>query len=368
MSKDTSAVPASERQRAQKRARLTDSSAVARKSSHVAAEPELQFVAAEARAHVQSEERDERSQALAQLEALGQNFMANFDLPDRGKPYKPHTKATRSPTEIKTGLEPSSSSHRRVEDELEGFLRHKGSRPGHIPAKAPAKKKSAPDVVVFDGASSSSQFTQEPVNRKDFMSSKVSRITQTAESAADRKGKRKAGEGESDPEVEDEKKNASNDRLLSQLLATTIFAPGSSSGDDGRKRDLSSAATIARIMELSTPESKRGGGAVGRGWGEMAFKKTQNGRMPTNMQRGLENARKEREKKEVEREKELGIYRPELKRGEASMSKGKDLKKDRLRGLSMGVGTFRDGALRLSKQDIARVQNKGKNNGKNKRR
>ena len=112
-------------------------------------------------------------------------------------------------------------------------------------------------------------------------------------------------------------------------------------------------------MELTTPESKRGGGAIGRGWGELALKKAQNGRIPTKIQVGLDRARKEKANQEIEREKELGIYNPHLKRGEASMSDG-GKKRKRERGVGMGIGKFKDGALRLEKADIDKINAKNK--------
>ncbi len=116
-------------------------------------------------------------------------------------------------------------------------------------------------------------------------------------------------------------------------------------------------------MELTTPEAKQrkqgGSGVVGRGFGELAFQRSQHGHgsAPTKMQYGLLKAQKEREKKDVEKQKELGIYDPRLRKGEARRGGGKDESK-RERGIGMGVGKFKNGALHISKKDVARVNSK----------
>ena len=327
--------------------------------------------------------------ALAKLQALGDEFLASFGpgfqsgpvQTKAGKKSKKENKSAASASAENLTMNTKSSADPAIEDEMEQLLKGIKRRTPTESTDAPSHKKrkrAEPQVFVFDGSRASSSLPLPPAapNRKEFMSSKTTRITgrtdstSTVPTSSRSKGETKGEVGNADGGgEEDEKENASNDRLLSRLLSTTLFAPGSNfavsgglTGHDSKKRDLSSTSTVARIMELTTPESKRSGGtAVGRGWGEMAFKSKQMGKTPSSMQAGLTRARKEKHAKEIQREKELGIYRPELKHGEVG-AKGADAakKRRRERGIGMGVGTFKNGALHISKHDAAKIQSKGK--------
>lgn len=176
----------------------------------------------------------------------------------------------------------------------------------------------------------------------------------------------KSGDDQNDDEAEEEKTLQSNDRELSRLLSTTLFAPGGAATGDGKqRRNLSSNDTLARLMELSSSSTARGGAAVGRGWGESAHKASEMGKMPASMREGLRRAQKEKLEKEVTRTKELGNYHSSVKKLVGNNQAGMDLilgtrdedkkKRTRERGLGMGVGKFNQGTLKLSAEEVERV-------------
>jgi len=81
---------------------------------------------------------------------------------------------------------------------------------------------------------------------------------------------------------------------------------------------------------------------------------------------GMNLKRKEREKKELEEAKNLGLYHRSIiikHIWAASAKKKSSNRKDR--GIGVGLGKVKYGILTLSSQDIRRVQNAGvKKNGK----
>jgi hypothetical protein len=163
-------------------------------------------------------------------------------------------------------------------------------------------------------------------------------------------------------EEEEEKQLVANDRLLSELLSTTLFAPGTGTTSKG-KSNLSSNDTIARIMELSATEAQRKGQAVGRGWGENELKRQQLAKAPAAIRQGMRKAAGERRDKEREKAKELGTWHPSLKQAYANQATATEmgLKKEtrkRQRGIGVGIGKFQGGMLKLSAQDISKVNGK----------
>lgn len=271
------------------------------------------------------------------------------------------------------------------------------------PRSKPAAKAREPETIVFgQPTASSSSSSSNPISPspdaaggdesrkgwRSFMSAKVDmphrekssetlygRRARAAAKEAQRKAKADAGEGGGDgegaaagggEEAEEEKAMQSNDRELSRLLSTTLFAPGgASTGAQGTRRNLSSNETLARLMELSSSSAARRGAAVGRGWGESAHKAAQMGKMPASMRAGLRRAQKDKLDKDVERAKELGNYHSSVKKLVGNNQAGMDLilgtrdddrkKRTRERGLGMGVGTFNRGTLRLSEEEVERI-------------
>lgn len=189
--------------------------------------------------------------------------------------------------------------------------------------------------------------------------------------AAERAAKRREEGGDDDGETaEDEAEQLTNDRALSQLLNTTLFARGQSSRGgrgDGDKPDLSSHDTLSRILELSSSSTARKGQAFGRGYGDKALRAEQLSKMPAKMRQGIREAAGDRASKEVERNRELGLLNSKYSRkfmgqqvADATMTGRKAASKDRERGLSMGVGRFKNGTLHLSKDEVRKSLGEGR--------
>ena len=161
-----------------------------------------------------------------------------------------------------------------------------------------------------------------------------------------------------------------NDRKLAELLSTSLFAPGS--GKDKRKLTSTTNETLARIHELSTSDTLQPH-AAGSGWGEKQLRAKELGKMPARIRTGLRRAAGERREREIETQKELGLWNPryqsqaQLNRGSATERGTRVTEpKKRLRGIGSGVGSFRNGTLHLSQADVRRIQ--GPKRGSSKRR
>lgn len=187
-----------------------------------------------------------------------------------------------------------------------------------------------------------------------------------------RENEKKAARAEAgeDEDEDDEAEQLTNDRQLSHLLNTTLFSQGSSSkkrgnGEDG-KPDLSSHSTLARILEHSSSSSARKGQAFGRGHGEKTLRASQLAQMPRDMRQGIRSAAEDRAEKEMERNREMGLLNSAYSRkflgrqeADATMTGKRKQEKDRVRGLGMGVGRFKDGTLRLSRDEVAKMTGEG---------
>lgn len=166
-----------------------------------------------------------------------------------------------------------------------------------------------------------------------------------------------------------------NDRQLSHLLNTTLFASGGSRGatasSSKEKPDLSSHDTLARILELSSSSQARKGQVFGRGQGAKALKASQLKSMPANIREGIRAAAGDRAEREVERNKEMGLLSDAYSRKlmgrqyeDETMTGKKREKRDRVRGLSMGVGKFKGGILKLSNEEVSRMTSDGRERSK----
>lgn len=285
-------------------------------------------------------------------------------------------------------------------------LEREGASAGEEPSKqanpkvSAAAPRRAPVTVVFDGSDPSSSSAAPASSRKDwkeFMSSKTASAGPDAFSSAsehvraraaakkEAKAKKLAGGegGEGDDSDEDEAAQETNDRQLSQLLNTTLFAPGGDAssgkgkaGAKGGKPDLSSHETLARILELSSSSSP-GAKPAGRGLAQKALKAHQLKTAPSHIRQGLRAAAGDRAAKEVERNRELGLLNSSYSRkfmGEESLTADatrtgrKAGKGERVRGLGMGVGKFKDGTLKLSRDEVERMVGSGGGDGKGQRR
>lgn len=329
----------------------------------------------------QPEQDDEaRAAQLAQLEAFGNAFMSSFQLPEAssftstGEAENEGKKRLSSKKRKRLAQEQVAASPT-VEEQIpakrqdEMDLLFESTKPSSSAdasgsssqqSKKKAPKSRAVETVVFGGESrpDADELKEAKKGWKAFMSSKIDKIALEDQAATTNL---------TTAEEEEEKQLVANDRLLSELLSTTLFAPGTGTTSKG-KSNLSSNDTIARIMELSATESQRKGQAIGRGWGENELKRQQLAKAPAAIRQGMRKAAGERRDKEREKAKELGTWHPSLKAGYANQATATEmgLKKDtrkRQRGLGMGIGKFSGGTLKLSSQEISKVNGKGKSGG-----
>lgn len=315
---------------------------------------------------------------LAQLEAFGNAFLSSFDLPEgssstadeaassskkklSGKKRKRLAEQQADPTEV-------DSVAPKEQDEMDALFGSSAPSSSAIAessasassSKQTSSKKKAPksravEMIVFGGESRPDADELKDAKRgwKAFMSSKIDKIGTEDQAAASK---------QTSAEEEEEKQLVANDRLLSELLSTTLFAPGTGTTSKG-KSNLSSNDTIARIMELSATDAQRKGQALGRGWGETELKRQQLSKAPAAIRQGMRKAAGERRDKEREKAKELGTWHPSLKQGYSSQGTATEMgmKKEtrkRQRGLGMGIGKFQGGMLKLSSQEISKVNGK----------
>lgn len=332
----------------------------------------------------QDQDSEARATQLAQLEAFGNAFLSSFDLPSASSPsLQDGAEAAVSKKKLSSKKrkrlaqeqdQTNSTSDQPIpvkeQDEMDHLFHSTKSTPTLGESSSNQGKKKAPksravQTVVFGGESrpDADELKDAKKGWKAFMSSKIDRIA--TDDAASSPTLTTA-------EEQEEKQLVANDRLLSELLSTTLFAPGSSSASNSSKPKLSSNDTIARILELSTPETQRGGTAIGRGWGETELKRQQLAKAPAAIRQGMRRAAGERRDKEREKAKELGTWHPSLKAGfenkatKTEMGMKKDTRK-RERGMGVGIGKFQGGMLKLSAGEITKINGKGRSSGSSSR-
>ncbi|CDU23051.1 uncharacterized protein SPSC_01681 [Sporisorium scitamineum] len=340
--------------------------------------------AGQASSQQQDHDDDEsRAQQLAQLEALGNAFLSSFDLPSTSSTTDPEDSSSakkklsskkrkrlaeqQAPTTQDDDDEPIAREQDEMDVLFETSTKTKPPSTADTPTGTPSgskqasgSKKKAPktrvvETVVFGGETrpDADELKDAKKGWKAFMSSKIDKIATEDQAAATKL---------TAAEEEEEKQLVANDRLLSELLSTTLFAPGTGNTSKG-KSNLSSNDTIARIMELSAADTQRKGQAIGRGWGENELKRQQLSKAPAAIRQGIRKAAGERRDKEREKAKELGTWHPSLKQAYANQATATEmgLKKEtrkRQRGLGMGIGKFQGGMLKLSSQEISKVNAK----------
>ncbi|KZP03848.1 hypothetical protein FIBSPDRAFT_768340 [Athelia psychrophila] len=203
-----------------------------------------------------------------------------------------------------------------------------------------------PDIVVFADAWSKSaapSFTDK-LQKRAFMSSKVSRLSQTTtdDPVPDKK---------TQEDVDAELTNVQNDAILHRLVHTKLLS-GSLNPDLNLTPAQRKKALAGRVLELAS------GAKIGKG--EKAVRETETNKAAKRVREGLLDKKTEREKKELEEAKNLGNYHPTLKKVyEPSSSSAADQPRKRDRGLKMGVGKFRGGMLKLSRDEISTAQGGG---------
>ncbi|KAJ7179910.1 hypothetical protein C8R43DRAFT_870438 [Mycena crocata] len=206
-------------------------------------------------------------------------------------------------------------------------------------------------VVVFsDTATQPGQSTLSSMaQKKAFMSSKVSKLREDL------------GVQQQDKSVaddEDERTNAQNDALLHRLVHTKLLS-GSLNTDLNLTPAHRRKALAGRVLELS--------GQAKLGKGEKSVREGERNKAARRVREGMLEKQKDRQKQQLEEAKNLGNYHPTIKKLFESTGTSDAPRKTRERGLKMGVGKFSGGMLKLSRDEISRVQDgprRGSNRGR----
>ncbi|KAF5393684.1 hypothetical protein D9757_000104 [Collybiopsis confluens] len=272
---------------------------------------------------------------LGILQAHGENFLSSF------------SESTRANLKgKKRALIPESQEEDEEQSEWEGIASGSGSNTGiHFPASTIGQRE--PAFL----SQSTKRTTMNSVQRKNtstkaqpkaFMSSKISKLRDDTTRELNQSSTK-------DDAIE--RYNRQNDALLHNLVHTRLL-----SGSLNPELDLTPAqrrkALSGRVLELN--------GEAKLGRGERSVRTAEHNKASKRVREGLVQKQKERKANKLEESKNLGNYHPKLKRLFEDDSEGAKAKK-RTRGLKMGVGDFRSGMLRLSRQEIDSVQGqKGK--------
>jgi len=197
------------------------------------------------------------------------------------------------------------------------------------------------NVIVFSDISSTSNSKKDPATKsqlKALMSSKISKLREEVRPESKRPS-------ETTDEDLKERSNLQNDALLHKLVHTKLL-----SGSLNSELELTPAqrrkALSGRVLELS------GDAKLGRG--ERSVRIAEHNKASKRVREGLMQKQKERRSAQLEETKNLGNYHPTLKRLFDADSETKP--KKRVRGLQMGIGSFKGGTLRLSREEISSVQ------------
>ncbi|KAH9947267.1 hypothetical protein B0H21DRAFT_778619 [Amylocystis lapponica] len=284
----------------------------------------------------------EKEDLLRLLEAHGKQFVASFTSPPsqqdpRRRGGKKRKIEDQSSEEEWQGISTPRSEASDVEifdDTDEEITESESARAG------PSRK---PDVVVFSGSQVAAETSAKAsrAQMKAFMSSKVSKLTQEVQES-------QQDGGVSDED--DELSNAQNDALLHRLVHTRIL-----SGSLNPDLDLTPAqrkkALAGRVLEAA--------GKAKLGKGETTVRSVEHKKAAKHVREGMKVKRKERSEKELEDAKLLGNYHPTLKRLYDSSSSSHSRGRKRERGMKMGVGSFRGGILKLSREEISSAEGGG---------
>jgi len=190
----------------------------------------------------------------------------------------------------------------------------------------------------------------------------VLRLTQSSDIERIAQDEPEAPAAPSDDDSDDDDQRA-NDQKLTELLSTTLFAPGSShSTNKKRKLTTTTNETLARVLELSNADTIQRP-AAGSPWAENELKKKELGKMPARIRQGLRRAAGERRDREIETQKELGLWNPKVQK-QSQLTRGSSVArgskatqpKQRQRGIGSGVGHYRGGVLHLSDRDVQRIR------------
>ncbi|GAB1518784.1 hypothetical protein RhiTH_001849 [Rhizoctonia solani] len=279
---------------------------------------------------IQSSTKDEgRDKLLAMLNSHGQSFMNSFEFPVA----KPKTSKTSK--KKRNFQETQEAECIKLDDKLE-IHSTKAASADIVPSASTSK---APDVVVFDARAGTSS---QPVVRgkgKGFMSSKITHVQSESQPKSSQPK-------DSDEDSDGEHSNSKNDKLLHELVHSQLLS--NPHAYDAKQGSAQRSRTVAgRLLELANDAK------IGRGTDTLKTK--ENSRHAKRVRLGLLDKAKQREAKALEEAKTLGNYHPSIKKNFDAPSSG-GAKRRRERGLALGIGKFRNGALTLSKNDIRSVE------------
>ncbi|EJD53822.1 hypothetical protein AURDEDRAFT_110563 [Auricularia subglabra TFB-10046 SS5] len=278
----------------------------------------------------QSERDDDKEALLSALNAHGQSFLQSFG----SLPSVSGVKRKRAPSpppedeEEWQGIAYSSGSG------SEGGSDDESDR-SEAERKSASPPRAGPRVVVFS-QNGTAERASSSVNRKAFMSSKVSKMraeatqSRTAEDAEDE---------------EEEKSNTRNDILLHELVQNSLLSGALDAGDK-KTPSQKRKALEGRAMELA--------GTVKRGRGQRILKTTERGHAPRRIREGMEAKEADLNAKRLEEAKNVGNYHPTIKKLFGGDERAPQRKRER--GLSLGVGKFVGGTLKLTPRDLAKVR------------
>lgn len=190
----------------------------------------------------------------------------------------------------------------------------------NIPVVSSSNTISQPEVVVFNDTGVRSNVKKSKQDWKQFMSSKVSDIN----------GKKKPAQKLTKAEIDQDKEDDMNDQELMNILETTKlvenYAAQELTGEEMRKYKK------RKLVELGIKESK----------GPKA---------PFKQRLIMQQSAIHRKTKELEEAKNIGLYDPLIKNKWKLPTKSKD--NNRLRGINGHIGTYKNGILTLSKEQIS---------------
>lgn len=255
------------------------------------------------------------------LEKQGQDFLSQF--------------STFRPQEHITKLDSGNSEHSSVANDLEEEEEWLGfsdafSNCDAIPKDSKDYKEDH-EIVIFNDTLSKKPSIQR---KEPFMSSKVSKLKESRH------------EANFEDDGTEEESNARNDALLHRLIHTELF-----SGSLKNEAIIASSAQqrkalTGRVLEL------RGDAKLGKG--EVLVRREERNHASKSVREGLLSKENQRRERALAEAKEAGNYHSSLRK--LYHIEKTDNRRKRERGLSMGVGRYKGGVLRLSAREIRSVE------------
>ncbi|KAJ9094463.1 hypothetical protein QFC21_006002 [Naganishia friedmannii] len=244
-----------------------------------------------------------------------------------------------------------SGSDEDDEDEEEGELYDEDEEFNGIATSAPVVEEAVQTVVYADTADSNRAKVSK-ADYKRFMSSKSVKIMANDNPALALDSRKRKAQEDGDDE---EQSNISLDKSLHSLLMTTLLPNAHEASRPVEKRNQMSS----RLLELANVTSLGDGSAK---LGESTHKGH-----AARMRTAIENAKVDRAEKARAQAQAAGSWVKGIgglgdsasgPRGQTLAQKKRSEKsldrKDRDRGLAMGIGRFKGGMLRLNSNEIAR--------------